>query len=58
LAISSSATCLAVLIGTAKPIPMLPPPFGDSIWELIPITRPAASIRGPPELPGLIGASV
>ena len=29
-----------------------------SIWELIPITSPAASISGPPELPGLIAASV
>ena len=46
-------------IGTAKPIPTLPsdwPP--DSICELIPITRPSASSSGPPELPGLIGASV
>ncbi len=33
-----------------------PPPV--SIWELIPITLPEASISGPPELPGLIAASV
>ena len=29
-----------------------------AIWELIPITLPVASMSGPPELPGLIGASV
>ena len=33
-----------------------PPPV--SICELIPITSPAALISGPPELPGLIAASV
>ena len=37
-------------------LPSPPPPV--SIWELIPITSPAASISGPPELPGLIAASV
>ena len=39
-------------------MPTLPPPFGDSICELMPITWPLASMRGPPELPGLIAASV
>ena len=40
-------------------MPTLPPPPPPvSIWELMPITRPAASSSGPPELPGLIGASV
>ena len=49
----------AVLIGIAKPMPTLPLPLPPvSIWELIPITLPAASISGPPELPGLIAASV
>ena len=49
----------AVLTGIANPIPTLPwPPSPVAIWELIPITRPAASSSGPPELPGLIGASV
>ena len=46
-------------IGTAKPMPTLPllvPPV--SICELMPITAPAALISGPPELPGLIAASV
>ena len=32
--------------------------FGDSICELTPITWPAALNSGPPELPGLIAASV
>ena len=33
-------------------------PLPDSIWELIPSTRPVASSSGPPELPWLIAASV
>ena len=48
-----------MLAGTAKPIPTLPwlvPPV--AICEFTPITWPAASSSGPPELPGLIGASV
>ena len=49
----------AVSIGIAKPMPTLPLPLPPvSIWELIPITLPEASISGPPELPGLIAASV
>ena len=52
--------CLAVSIGTAKPMPTLPllplPPV--AICELMPMTLPVASMSGPPELPGLIGASV
>ena len=46
-------------IGIAKPMPTLPLPLPPvSIWELMPMTRPAASRSGPPELPGLIAASV
>jgi hypothetical protein len=57
--LSADSALLAVSIGTAKPIPTLPlPPPPVSIWELMPITRPAASSSGPPELPGLIAASV
>ena len=57
--ISSRTTRLAVSIGTAKPMPTEPvPPTPVAIWELMPITRPPASISGPPELPGLIAASV
>ena len=40
-----------------KPTPSLPPPF-DAIELLIPITSPFILTRGPPELPGLIAASV
>ena len=44
-------------IGTAKPTPSLPPEVVLICW-LIPITLPSASSSGPPELPGLIEASV
>ena len=58
----SCATRLAWLIGMAKASPMLPAsiPFAatDLITELTPITRPAASSSGPPELPWLTAASV
>ena len=52
-----------MLDGIAKPMPTLPawPPelaLGDSICELTPITWPSALNSGPPELPGLIAASV
>ena len=45
------------MTGTAKPTPSLAP---DSVWIcwLIPSTRACASSSGPPELPGLIAASV
>ena len=56
---SCEITRLAVLIGTAKPMPTLPLPLPPvSICELMPITWPCALSSGPPELPGLIGASV
>ena len=45
----------AVSIGIAKPMPCAPPP---QIAVLIPISRPSAFSNGPPELPGLIEASV
>ena len=57
-------TLLTVLDGIAKPMPTLPawPPADvlpvDSICELTPITWPWALKSGPPELPGLIAASV
>src|SRR5215468_4328421 len=41
----------------AKPTPELLPEL-EAICSLIPITCPFASSRGPPELPGLIEASV
>ena len=48
---------MAMLIGMAKPMPTDPP-----VWEkmalLMPISAPRTSTSGPPELPGLIEASV
>jgi hypothetical protein len=41
----------------AKPMPALVPD-GEMIAVVTPITRPAESSSGPPELPGLIAASV
>ena len=57
----SSAMRLAEFTGIANPSPMLPPSpplISVAIAELTPITRPAASSSGPPELPGLMAASV
>src|SRR5215472_12672300 len=54
---SSGAMRFTTLIGIAKPTPSLPPDC-DRIDELTPITWPAALNSGPPELPGLIAASV
>ena len=45
---------LAMSIGIAKPMPLLP----EAIAVLMPMTLPSASSSGPPELPGLIAASV
>ena len=61
--ISSSAIARAVSIGIAKPRPIEPPSFPDvapmlRIAVLMPITAPVESTSGPPELPGLIAASV
>jgi len=48
---------LAMFTGMAKPIPMLPPePL--KIAEFMPISSPPRLISAPPELPGLIDASV
>ncbi len=52
-----SITLRAWFAGTAKPMPMLPP-----LWlkmaELMPTSRPRRSTSAPPELPGLMDASV
>ena len=45
----------AVSIGIAKPMPLAPWP---QIAVLMPMSRPSALSSGPPELPGLIEASV
>ena len=56
----------AVLLGIAKPTPMLPlcdcdpgtPEATVAIAVLMPMTSPAPLTSAPPELPGLIAASV
>jgi hypothetical protein len=55
--ISSGTTRLTTSTGMAKPMPALAPE-GEKIAVLTPISRPAESSRGPPELPGLMAASV
>jgi hypothetical protein len=50
-------TVTAVLVGTANPRPWLPPDC-EAICSLMPVTRPDASMSGPPELPSLMAASV
>ena len=53
---SSSRT---VLLGTAKPIPMFPSLCAlVMIAVFIPMTSPRTFRSGPPELPGLMAASV
>ena len=56
-AMSSGTTSFTVSTGTAKPIPALAPD-GLAICVFTPMRRPALSSSGPPELPGLIAASV
>ena len=55
--ISRSATATARSTGTAKPMPMLPEP-SVAMEVFTPTTRPSRSTSGPPELPGLMEASV
>ena len=56
---SRGTTSRTVFDGTAKPMPTLPCELpAVAICELTPMTRPVSSSSGPPELPGLIGASV
>ncbi|MCY1441032.1 hypothetical protein D9M71_573310 [compost metagenome] len=50
-------TCWQILAGIAKPIPKEPPDC-EKIAVFTPIKLPATSINAPPELPGLIAASV
>ncbi len=56
-AIRAGATRLTALTGMEKPTPEFVPLL-DKIALLTPITRPCKSSSGPPELPGLIAASV
>ena len=48
---------LAILLGIAKPTPTLPP-VGLAMAVLIPTNSPLMVTKAPPELPGLMGASV
>ena len=50
-------TTVAMLTGTAKPMPTLPPD-GPMIAVLMPTSSPCRFTSAPPELPGLIEASV
>ena len=54
---SSSAMRFAVLTGMANPTPA-DAPEGDLMAELMPTSSPCEFSSGPPELPGLIAASV
>jgi hypothetical protein len=54
---SCPAMRLPTSTGMAKPIPA-DAPDQDMIALFTPMSRPALSSNGPPELPGLIGASV
>jgi len=53
----SSTMWRAMLIGMAKPMPAFMP-VRERMAVLMPTTRPMASTSGPPELPGLMEASV
>ena len=50
-------TLVAVLEGTAKPMP-IEPPVGEMMAVFTPITSPSMLNSGPPELPRLMAASV
>ena len=57
LSTSWSITRLTMLMGMAKPMP-IDPPLCEKIAVLMPITSPLRFSSGPPELPGLMLASV
>ena len=50
-------TTRTMLAGMAKPMPC-EPPEREKIAVLMPISRPLMSTSAPPELPGLMAASV
>ena len=54
LRMSSGTTRFTTSTGIAKPMPA-EAPEGEKIAVLTPMSRPAESSSGPPELPGLIG---
>jgi hypothetical protein len=53
----ASPTTLAILAGMAKPMPTEPPEL-EKMAVLMPTSRPERSTNAPPELPGLMAASV
>ena len=54
---NSATMRLAISLGTPKPIPT-EPPVGETIAVFTAMTPPSRLKVGPPELPGLIGASI
>ena len=54
---SCAITALTMFDGIAKPMPMLPP-LPEKIAVGTPTSWPCRLTSAPPELPGLIGASV
>ena len=55
--LADATTTRTMLAGMAKPMPC-EPPEREKIAVLIPISRPWISTSAPPELPGLMAASV
>ncbi len=55
--IAALTTWRTMVAGMAKPTPAEPPDC-DRMKVLMPIRSPSMSTSGPPELPGLIAASV
>ncbi|MNR04181.1 hypothetical protein D3C85_1201190 [compost metagenome] len=54
---AESTTRLTMVAGTAKPTPV-DDPVREKMAVLMPIRSPSMSTRAPPELPGLMAASV
>ena len=55
--LAEATTTLTMFTGMAKPMPWLPPDC-EKMAVLMPMSRPALSTSAPPELPGLMAASV
>jgi hypothetical protein len=55
--LADAITARTMLAGIAKPMPC-EPPEREKIAVLMPTRRPARSTSAPPELPGLMAASV
>ena len=55
--LAEATTTRTILAGMAKPMPC-EPPEREKIAVLMPTSRPVRSTSAPPELPGLMAASV